>query len=83
MPKRKKGATLKLTYDRNVFGWPLLGCSRCGELLKRHYYVHQCNKLPHHWCYNCLEEKGKCSKCHLLFRSIYHARADSNMSSIF
>lgn len=69
--------TLKLRYNRNVVGWPLLGCSRCGAFLKRHYYVHQCNALPHHWCYDCLVEKGQCPRCKRLYRFIYRASKEN------
>ncbi len=69
--RSRSGATIKFKYTTDTFGYPLLACSRCKEFIHKHYYVHQCNKLPHYWCYQCLVDLDRCKVCHNLYKLKY------------
>lgn len=52
------GGTLKFAITSK---WD--ACTTCGEYFKKHYYVHQCLRIPHADCYSCMEKKGYCKRC--------------------
>ncbi len=74
------GGTLRLRYNRDVIGWPLLACSRCEHFFKKHYYVHQCETIPHHWCYRCIADAGTCARCNKPVKRIFKSGYADNWS---
>ena len=62
----KSGGTLKFkVQDR------MQTCTKCACFLQRHFYVHQCIRLPHAYCYECLKKLKICKHCHVPFTRMY------------
>lgn len=57
--------------------WQTEVCTKCTMLFKKHYYMHQCIRIPHRLCYNCLVCKGRCLVCFRLFTKMWKAESTS------
>ncbi len=58
------------TIKFNIPEGTIIFCSDCDAPLNKYYFVHQCTKIGHSLCYNCLLIKKDCKKCKLPYHRL-------------